>query len=460
MKTGNARGYRIGQTAAITLTARLVTITVSLISVPLILHEVGAARFGLWSTITSAVALLNLADLGIGNSLLNAVTSGRARGDERETLGLVSTATFAFVAIAGVLLAALVVATFTVNWSHVFQATDIQAAKEAGPTLFVVGLALVFALPLSVSGRVQLAFQEGYVTQLWTIGGQLAALAALLVAIADHASLPVIAGCGLLVPVAAQAANSVHMFAGAHRDLRPRKSAINTALARNLLTGGTLFMFLQLSWTAAFASDNIIIARILGSAAVTGYAVPYRAFTAVATVAVLPLTALWPAYTDAAVRRDWRWLRRSVARTVTGMTAIGVALAVLALLTARPLLTAWIGKTTRFSTPLLVGFSIWILLFCVGNALGLYFNALGVLRFQLVTVAAMVVANIVLSIIFVRAWGISGAIYGSVVSYTVLVVGPYAWYLHRHLRDISAAVKLGGTQLPAASSTISINPLP
>jgi O-antigen/teichoic acid export membrane protein len=459
MKTGDARVYRVGRTATTTLIARVVTITVSIVSVPLILHEVGATRFGLWSTITSAVALLNLADLGIGNSLLNAVTSGRARGDERGTIGLVSTATFAFVAIAGVLLVALVVATLTVDWSQVFRVTSTRAASEAAPTFFVVGLAVVFALPLSVSSKVQLAFQEGYVTQLWGIGGQLAALAALLIAVADRASLPVIAGCGLLVPVAAQAGNSVQMFAGTHRDLRPRKSAIDSAVAHNLLSGGALFMFLQLSWTAAFASDNLIIDRILGSAAVTGYAVPYRAFTAVATLAVLPLAALWPAYTDAAVRHDWPWLRRSVARTVTAMTSIGVALAVLALFTARPLLAAWIGKTTKFSTPLLVGFSIWILLFCVGNALGLYFNALGVLRFQVVTVAAMVVANIVLSIVFVRAWGISGAIYGSVVSYTVIVVGPYAWYLRRHLREMSARA-IDGTQLPAASSAISSNPLP
>ena len=59
--------------------ARAVGLTATLVSVPLVLNAVGAEEFGLWTTVTSGVALLNLADLGIGNSLLNAIARTRAR---------------------------------------------------------------------------------------------------------------------------------------------------------------------------------------------------------------------------------------------------------------------------------------------------------------------------------------------------------------------------------------------
>ena len=64
----------------------------------------------------------------------------------------------------------------------------------------------------------------------------------------------------------------------------------------------------------------------LDADAVAGYAIPYQGFSAVATLAALPLGALWPAYTDAATRQDLDWLRRRVRRTIGGMAIVGVTL--------------------------------------------------------------------------------------------------------------------------------------
>src|SRR5450755_3957705 len=203
-----------------------------------------------------------------------------------------------------------------------------------------------------------------------------------------------------------------------------------------------LFMFLQVSWVLAFASDNLIIDRVLGPPSVTEYAVPYRAFTAVATMAVLPMLALWPAYTDAFARNDHDWLRRTFVRTLIAMSSVGIALGLAALVFARPILHAWIGNDTHFSNALLWGFALWLPTYCAGNALAVYFNALDIVRFQVITVGVMVVANVVLSIVLVHIWGVSGAIYGSLISYAALVIVPSLWYLPRQLRS------LRGTQAP------------
>jgi len=63
-----------------------------------------------------------------------------------------------------------------------------------------------------------------------------------------------------------------------------------------------------------------------------------------------------------------------------------------------------------------------------------------------------------LSIALVRAWGPAGAIYGSLISYTVFVAIPCAWYLPRHLK------RLGETPdqvvAAAAASQASSSPTP
>jgi O-antigen/teichoic acid export membrane protein len=463
LESASSRGrqnYRVGRTAAASLAARTVGLIATLVSVPIVLNAVGAERFGLWTTVTSGVALLNLADLGIGNSLLNAITRARARGTQATVARLVSSASVVFVSVAVLLAVALFVMTLSIDWASVLRATTARGAHESAPTVVIVGLALIISLPLAVTAKVQLAVQEGYRTQAWTIAGQLAALAALLIAARRSASLPVLAACLVLVPVIAQIGNSIQVFGFDHADLRPRWSLFDPSAARALLSGGMLFLFLQVSWVLAFASDNLIIDRILGPRAVTEYAVPYRAFTAVATLAVLPMLALWPAYTDAFARHDNEWLRRTFTRTLVVMSAVGVALGVMALAFARPILHAWVGNDAHFSNALLLGFALWLPTYCAGNALAVYFNALDIVRFQVVTVGAMVVTNIFLSIVLVHAWGVSGAIYGSLISYAALVIVPSAWYLPRQLRTLRAESGTADGQADDASSQTSSTFLP
>jgi O-antigen/teichoic acid export membrane protein len=444
--TTTGRRYQIRRTAVATVGARVAAIGASLVVVRLILHTVGPERFGLWTAINASIALLSFADLGIGNSLLTALSRSRARDDTTGVARLVSSATYAFVAIAVVLTAALIVLFVVVNWASVFRVNGTSAARDADSTFLVVGLSLVAALPLTIIAKLQLAYQQGYRTQLWTIVGQAAALLSLVLAVRAHASLPVLAACVLFVPVGAQLLNALVSFGREHAALLPRRSLVDSATTRALLATGLL------------ASDNLIIDRILGPNAVAGYAIPYQGFSAVATLAALPLGALWPAYTDAATRRDLDWLRRRVRRTIGGMAILGVTLGGVSLLMARPLLRLWVGHGTHYSTALLWGFALWIPIFCVGNAVAVYLNAMGVVRFQVATVSVMVVANLGLSIALVRSWGPAGAIYGSLISYTVFVAIPCMWYLPHHLR------RLGDTPDKAvgaaAASQASSSPAP
>jgi Na+-driven multidrug efflux pump len=109
---------------------------------------------------------------------------------------------------------------------------------------------------------------------------------------------------------------------------------------------------------------------------------------------------------------------------------------------------------------LLLGFALWLPTYCAGNALAVYFNALDIVRFQVVTVGAMVVTNIFLSIVLVHAWGVSGAIYGSLISYAALVIAPSAWYLPRQLRTLRAESATANGQADDASSQTSSTFLP
>jgi hypothetical protein len=64
-------------------------------------------------------------------------------------------------------------------------------------------------------------------------------------------------------------------------------------------------------------------------------------------------------------------------------------------------------------------------------------NGVGAMRFQATCAAVMMIANILLSIAFTRAVGISGVVLGSIVAQTVFVLVPGAIYARRLLERIA-----------------------
>ena len=67
---------RGGATAVI---AKLIAMGAALVSVPLTLHHLGAERYGLWATLFSIMSWLSLADLGLTNGLMNALSQAFAQ---------------------------------------------------------------------------------------------------------------------------------------------------------------------------------------------------------------------------------------------------------------------------------------------------------------------------------------------------------------------------------------------
>lgn len=67
---------------ALAMAAKLVSMAVAVLSVPLLLQLLGTHDYGIWVTLTSLIAFISLLDLGVGNSMRNSVASMSPTGAE------------------------------------------------------------------------------------------------------------------------------------------------------------------------------------------------------------------------------------------------------------------------------------------------------------------------------------------------------------------------------------------
>lgn len=413
-------------TAVAAAGAKGITVLTTLVSVPLTLGYLGEERYGLWMTISSVFAILAFADLGLGNGLVNAISEADGKDDRQLARQCVSSALLMLSGVAALLCVAFAIAYPYISWERFLNVSSARAIAEAGPAMTAFVACFLISMPVGVVARVQMGYQEGFANSLWSAAGNFMGLAAVLVAIYLRASLAwlVLAMAG--TPVIANLANAVVLFGYRRPWLLPRVKAASLAIAAKLLRLGLLFFILQIAVAMAYASDNLVISQVLGSAAVTQYSVPARLFSIPLVVIGMVLGPLWPAYGEAFARGDVLWAKKMLVRSLAASAVLATLAAVPLVVFGSWLLHVWAGKEIHASWLLLAGLGIWSVLNSVGNALAMALNGANVIRFQVITASLMAILALGLKIGLARALGVPGVIWATVIAYSVVVVLPCA----------------------------------
>jgi len=384
------------------------------------------------------VAFLNFADLGLGNGLLNSLAKNNASDDRSQAQKDVSTAFFLLAAIAAALGLGLVATSSILHWGDFFRLGTSEAGLEVSSAVAAFFIAFLISVPFAVGQKIELAYQTGYrfnasfgVATLLSFGGLLAAIWA-------DAGLPLLVAAAVAPLALAGAISSLRNFFWTRPWLRPQLSKVNKVSVRLIAGSGVLFLALQVSVSLSYSLDNVVITRVLGPAAVPSYAIPFKLFNTVHFLISVLMAPLWPAYREAFVRRDHPWIRQTLRRSIYISLAVGTACALVLVIGGRSILHLWLGRDLETSTGLLVGLGLWTVLAGVGTAIAMFLNGTGILRVQVVLALLMTVANVGLSIFLVSRIGIEGAIWSTVISYSLIVMIPLVFYIPRLLARLGA----------------------
>jgi O-antigen/teichoic acid export membrane protein len=421
------RYRRVALSSLASAGTRAVSVVITFALVPILMRYLGAERYGLFMTITSVLMMLTFTDLGVGNGLLNAISEAHGADDRRSMQISVSSA---FTVLSGLALLLFVAFTFAapvIPWGLAFNINSPGGVVEAAPAMWVLVGCLLLSMPLAIVQRVQVGHQESFRTQAWLGVGSLLGFVGVIAAVRFKASLPwlVLATAG--GPVVATLLNFVNEFAWRRPWLRPRHRFSRRDAARALLGTGLLFLIIQVAVAFTYASDNFIVAQLLGARAVTEYSIAARLFSVSPLMLGFVLGPLWPAYGEAQVRRDNGWIVRTFRRSLVLSMAVSLSLALATLVFQRQIFAAWVGPDLRPSWALLVGLAVWSVISSVAAALAMVLNGMGVIRLQAIAAILMLVVATVVKVALVRRVGLPGIIWGTIIGHLVCVAAPLFW---------------------------------
>ena len=427
-----SRHRRIALTGFTSLTAKAVALATALVTVPITFRFLGAERYGLWMTLTSSVLFLGFADLGVGNGLTASIAESHGRADDARAVRQVSSAFFFLSALACVVLLLFFLVSPSISWAGVYGIHGTLPLHEASAATAVLLACTALSMPLGVVQRVQVGYQQGYLSDLWAAAGSALALAGILLTVHYGGSLPLLVAAVAGGPVLSMLANWIVQFFARTPSLRPRVSSFHLATARRLAAVGGLFFVQQCFGLVYYLSDNLVIARTMGATEVARFAVLQRIFS-LGLVTQYLVAPLWPAVGEALARCDYAWAARVSRRAMLLSVGLGTALALPLLLLSRTLALRWSGIDPGPIDSIRIGFACWVVLVGYIATMNALLNQPLLMRKHLLLFGTASITSLLLKISAAKTGSVAGVVWATVLAFGVLYVVPSACLALRSL---------------------------
>ena len=400
-----------------------VNILVGIFLSPFILHHLGDAAFGIWVLIFSITGYYGIFDFGIRSSIIRYVSKYTATNDVDEVTGLINTAMFTYTCVGAFsLILTLIGCVYVDQLFHILPAFRSTARW----LLLVVGVSVALGFPLGIFGGMLEGLQKFYVLNWTNVVPSLLRVVLIVYYLNRGAGLLTVAVITVGLPLLA----SFVRAAIALRSLPVRfspKYVHRSAFRQMASYSGVTFMIIVAS-RLRFKTDALVIGTFLSSAAITYFYAGSRLVDYAGEVvsSLAQIFVPMSSQSDAAgnmdrLRKIFVGGNRACAFTTLPITAAFVIL-------GKSIIEVWVGKKyVAQGYPVLLVLIIPYTLMLVQSASSRVL--FGMSKHGMLAVATMIegVANLVLSIILVRRYGVIGDAIGTALPLagTFILFMPY-----------------------------------
>lgn len=413
-----------------------------LLAIPIAVRVLGREEFGIYTSISLALATVSLLEIGVGPALAHGLSKANAQGDEKAMRVLSSTAFFMMLSLAAVAGLALTLVLNSLPLATLFGAD--YAGKEAvmRPALWL-GLGLFLCLfVLNLSDRMREGQLEVAQTNLWGAAGNLVAALAVGIGVifVPQVWYLVLAIHGSVV--LAKLANTISLWKK-HPCLIPSLRYLKLEMVRHLFSDGLAFSscFL-LTVIVEYNLCGWMVGQVLGPSEVALYGV-FISLTVMQLGFVMMLsTPTWPAVAEALARGDLIWARKAAKKLYLYGTAFGICSAIGLIVLGPWGLGVWLGdKFSGVERTVLVAYAFYF----AAHVWRHLNHALMIGVGQVKRLAR--VQFLETGVLAVAAWFAlnSGGVGAMLVAMAVSIISITGWVLPRMVRR---ALGEGASQLP------------
>lgn len=416
----DTRSKKMYKNTAAMIGIRGISMILTLISAPIMLHHVDRADYGVLLTLTSIVGWVGYMDIGLGNGLRNKLPEFIANNDFNSAKKIVSScyATLA-IYVALIITVFLIISPF-VDWLEVLN-SPTSDAKEIRELTNVVFIAFCIQFLLGLLNSILFAYQMPAFQSLFTFAGQALALIALIIQVFvfNITSVLQIGAVNSIIPPLVLFCGSIGLFRTKLRKIAPSLKYIDLKSVGGILGLGMKFFVLQMITIVLFQANSIIIARVVNPEAVVEYNLAFKYVSLLTMIFTIVITPVWSATTDAYIRNGFTWIKKTISFSQK-VCIISIIIGIMMLFVSKFIYGIWLGKDAidiSYSTTGLI--LLYISFEMLYKVYGTIINGTGKVFAQMILTGIIAIIYIPLALLLGSSWGLSGVLIANVIVFAV-----------------------------------------
>ena len=356
------------------------SIIIGLIYVPLLLNYLTQEKYGIWLTLTSILGWFSFFDIGLGNGLRNKLTEAFAIKDYNLGRKFVSSTYAILICIFSAILFVFHISNFFLNWNSILNTRTIDNNELYILTSIVFTFFLIRFVVQLIS-VIYIADQKPSINNFITTFGNL--LSFILVLILTHSSIKgnlILLGSIIsAIPVIIFIAVTILAFNGRYNFIKPSFKEIDFKLSRGIMNLGVKFFSLQITAIIIFSTSSFFIAQFYGPNEVVTFNIAFKYYQLPTMVFSIIMAPIWSAVTDAYVKSDFDWLRKTIKQLnlVSIVFAVGIIFMVLL---SDWVFKMWIGDEIKVPLSLSIALAFYTIMQIYGSPYSSFINGLGKIK--------------------------------------------------------------------------------
>lgn len=403
---------------------RGVSMILTLISAPIMLHHVDRADYGVLLTLTSIVGWVGYMDVGLGNGLRNKLPEFLAKGDFHSAKKIVSSCYVTLAIYVALIIVIFLMVSPFVDWLGVLNSPTSDAGEIRRLTN-VVFIAFCIQFLFGLINSILFAYQMPAFQSLFTFVGQFVALIALVIQVYvfDVTSVLQIGAVNSIIPPLVLFWGSIGLFRTKLKEIAPSFKLFEFKSVGSILSLGLKFFVLQMITIVLFQANSIIIARVVSPEAVVEYNLAFKYVSLLTMIFTIVITPVWSATTDAYVRKDFEWINKTLSFSRKVCIA-SIFIGVLMVLASKFVYGMWLGRGSidiNYSTTGLI--LLYISFEMLYKVYGTIINGTGKVFAQIILTGIIAIIYIPLAIFLGNLCGLSGVL----IANTIVFALNYVW---------------------------------
>jgi len=312
IRNSNQRSLRAYKNLSVSFFAKIVSLAITFVVVPITLNYVGKAEYGVWLTISSIITWFSFFDIGLGNGLRNKLAVAIAQNDITTARIFISSAYFLISAISVVMFVLFFVFASLVSWNDILN-THFLTNELLYRIVLIVFFFFCLSFSMKTISSILEALQFYAIKDIISVSTQVLGLMAILVLVNNTEGsllcLSIVYGSqtaiGLFVA-------SVVLFSGKLKHLRPSLATIKIKNSIPLINLGVWFFLNQILYMITTQISLFIVVQLFGPEDVTVFNMAKNYMSISTMLFIMILTPFLSAFTEAYTKGDYEWIHSTM----------------------------------------------------------------------------------------------------------------------------------------------------